>query len=127
MKLAIRPLTLAVLFLGLLVCQVSDAFAEGTRTWEQSKFEDLVKGTPKGVAIRSSGGLELAPSFKPLHTTPSTYIWALASDDAGNIYAAAGAAARVYRGPPHGQSSTVSKPPEPHAQALQQAGLVLYA
>ena len=37
------------------------AFAEGTRTWEQSKFEELTKGTATGVAIRSSGGLELAP------------------------------------------------------------------
>src|SRR5947209_14080629 len=127
MKLAIRPLTLAVLFLGLLVCQVSDAFAEGTRTWEQSKFEDLVKGTPKGVAIRSSGGLELAPSFKPLHTTPSTYIWALASDDAGNIYAAAGAPARVYRITPDGQASTIFEPQELQVQALVQNDGVLYA
>jgi len=127
MKLAIRPLTLAVLLLGLLVCQVSDAFAEGTRTWEQSKFEDLVKGTPKGVAIRSSGGLELAPSFKPLHTTPSTYIWALASDDAGNIYAAAGAPARVYRITPDGQASTIFEPQELQVQALVQNDGVLYA
>jgi hypothetical protein len=51
------------------------AFAEGTRTWEQSKFEELIKGTPKGVALRSEGGLELAPAFKTIVTTPSTYIW----------------------------------------------------
>src|SRR5205823_10156446 len=42
--------------------------AEGTHTWEQSKFDDLSKGTPKGVAIRSTGGLELAPAFKPVST-----------------------------------------------------------
>ena len=35
---------------------VSFAFAEGTRTWEQSKFEELIKGTTKGVAVRSTGG-----------------------------------------------------------------------
>ena len=64
------------------------AVAEGTRTWEQSKFDDLVKGTANGVAIRSTGGLELAPSFKLLYATPSTYIWAVAADDAGNVYAA---------------------------------------
>src|SRR5713101_1758371 len=127
MKLAIRPLTLSVLLLGLLVCQVKAAFAEGTRTWEQSKFEDLVKGTPKGVAVHSSGGLELAPSFKPLHTTPSTYIWALASDDAGNIYAAAGAPARVYRITPDGQASTIFEPQELQVQALVQNDGVLYA
>ena len=39
------------------------ALAEGTRTWEQSKFDDLTKGTATGVAIRSMGGLELAPAF----------------------------------------------------------------
>src|SRR5712671_5540067 len=64
--------------------------AEGTRVWEQSKFEEFVKGTPKGVALRSTGGLELAPAFKALATLPSTYIWSIASDVAGNIYAAAG-------------------------------------
>ncbi len=127
MKLAIRPQTFSVLFVALLICQAGAAFAEGTRTWEQSKFEDLVKGTPKGVAVHSSGGLELAPSFKPLHTTPSTYIWALASDDAGNIYAAAGAPARVYRITPDGQASTIFEPQELQVQALVQDDGVLYA
>ena len=69
---------------------VPSAFADGTRTWEQSKFDDLTKGTATGVGIRSTGGLELAPSFKLLYATPSTYIWAIASDEAGNIYAATG-------------------------------------
>jgi hypothetical protein len=48
------------------------ALAEGTRTWEQSKFDELIKGTPNGVALRSEGGLELAPAFKALATTPPT-------------------------------------------------------
>src|SRR5437660_10195306 len=64
---------------------IPTALAEGTRTWEQSKFEELTKGTITGVAIRSAGGLELAPSFKTLYATPSTYIWAIASDDAGTV------------------------------------------
>ena len=59
---------------------VSTAFAEGTRTWEQSKFDDLTKGTATNVAIRSTGGLELAPTFTSLYATPSTYIWAMAAD-----------------------------------------------
>jgi hypothetical protein len=94
------------------------ALAEGTRTWEQSKFEDLVKGTPKGVALRSTGGLELAPAFKTLATLPSTYVWAIASDAAGNIYAAAGSPARVYRITPDGQSATIFEPQELQVQSL---------
>jgi hypothetical protein len=68
---------------------VAPAFAEGTRTWEQSKFDELTRGTATGVAIRSMGGIELAPTFKTLYATPSTYIWAIASDEAGNVYVAA--------------------------------------
>ncbi len=94
------------------------ALAEGTRTWEQSKFEELTKGTAKGVALRSEGGLELAPAFKALATTPSTYIWAIASDSAGNIYAAAGSPARVYRITPDGQCTTIFEPQELQVQSL---------
>jgi sugar lactone lactonase YvrE len=105
-------LSLFLLFLSISV------FAEGTRTWEQSKFEDLEKGTAKGVAIRSDGGLELAPSLKPVYTTPSTYIWGIADDAQGNIYAAAGAPARVYRVTPSGQTSIIFQPQELQVQAL---------
>ena len=104
------------------------AAAEGTRTWEQSKFEELVKGTASGVAIRSNGGLELAPSFKLLYATPSTYIWAVAADDAGNVYAATGSPARVYRIMPDGRSTIIFQPQELQVQALQVApGGVIYA
>jgi sugar lactone lactonase YvrE len=94
------------------------ALAEGTRTWEQSKFEELTKGTAKGIALRSEGGLELAPAFKALATTPSTYIWSIASDSGGNIYAAAGSPARVYRITPDGQSATIFEAQELQVQAL---------
>jgi len=93
-------------------------FADGTRTWEQSKFEDLIKGTPDGVAINSSGGLELAPAFKPVATTPSTYLWSIASDLNGNLYAAAGSPARVYHIAPDGKSKVIFEPHELQVQSL---------
>ena len=95
------------------------AFADGTRTWEQSKFEDLTKGTATGVAIRSSGGLELAPSFKLLYATPSTYIWAVAADESGNVYAATGSPARVYRITPDGTATIIFEPQELQVQTLE--------
>jgi hypothetical protein len=107
---------------------ISTAFAEGTRTWEQSKFDELTKGTATGVAIRSTGGLELAPTFKSLYATPSTYIWAIAADDSGNLYVAAGAPARVYRITPDGKASIIFEPKELQVQALRTApGGVIYA
>src|SRR6266852_7425206 len=94
------------------------ALAEGTRTWEQSKFEELTKGTATGIALRSEGGLELAPAFKALATTPSTYIWSIASDSGGNVYAAAGSPARVYRITPDGESMAIFEPQELQVQTL---------
>jgi len=113
---------LTVLSLG------TTALADGTRTWEQSKFDDLTKGTPTGVAIRSEGGLELAPAFKLLYATPSTYIWAVVADDAGNVYAATGAPARVYRITPDGKATIIFEPQELQVQTLEVGpGGVIYA
>src|SRR5216683_602772 len=116
------------LLISLVMVFVPAGLAEGTHTWEQSKFEELTKGTAAGVAIRGSGGLELAPAFKALYATPSTYIWAIAADDAGNVYAATGAPARVYRITPNGQATIIFEPQELQVQALQVApGGVIYA
>jgi len=117
------------IFSVLAVCAITaTAFADGTRSWEQSKFEDLIRGTPTGVAIRSGGGLELAPSFKLLFGTPSTYIWAIAADDWGNVYAATGAPARVYRITPDGKASIIFEPQELQVQTLEVApNGVIYA
>jgi hypothetical protein len=110
----IRTLRLALLCTSLL----SIAAAEGTRTWQQSKYDELEKGTAHGVAINSDGSLSLAPSFSVLHTSPSTYIWDLASDSAGNVYAAAGSPARVYKITADGKASIVFAPQELQVQTL---------
>ncbi len=103
-------------------------FAEGTRTWEQSRFDDLSKGTAKGVAIRSTGGLELAPALKPIFATPSTYIWSIAADATGAVFAATGAPARIYRITPDGNASIIFEPKELQVQAIVAAKSgVLYA
>jgi WD40 repeat protein len=106
-------------FLISLFAMAGALFADGTRIWEQSKFEDLTKGSASGVAIRSSGGLELAPSFKLLYATPSTYIWAVAADESGNVYAATGSPARVYRITPDGTATIIFEPQELQVQTLK--------
>jgi hypothetical protein len=124
------PSYIPVTFLStLVICGVSSVgFADGTKTWEQSRFEELTKGTATGVAIRSAGGLELAPAFRLLYGTPSTYIWAVASDEAGNVYAATGSPARVYRITPDGKATIIFEPQELQVQTLEVApGGVIYA
>jgi hypothetical protein len=124
----LRSFLVSFLFPVLICSLAATCFADGTRTWEQSKFEELTKGTATGIAIRSVGGLELAPAFKLLYATPSTYIWAVAADDAGNVYAATGAPARVYRITPDGKATIIFEPQELQVQTLEVGpGGVIYA
>jgi sugar lactone lactonase YvrE len=97
---------------------IAAAHGQTTRTWEQSTFDDFEKGTSHGVAIRSDGALELAPAFRVVAGTPSTYIWSVASDAQGNLLAATGAPARVVRVTPQGKLSTLLQPPELEVQAI---------
>lgn len=106
-----------VCFVTLLLLS-SICFAEGTRTWFQSRFDEFEKGTAKGVAIRSDGVLELSPALKQVATTPSTYVWDVASDADGNAYIAAGSPARVYKVTPQGQVSIIFEPQELQVQSL---------
>src|SRR6266404_471420 len=106
------------ILLSLVLLAATSLLAEGTRTWEQSKYEDFLKGTTHGVAISSVGTLQLAPSFKSVASTPSSAVWAAALGSQGEIYAATGAPARVYRIAPGGQPVAVFQPQELQVQAL---------
>jgi len=92
--------------------------AQNTRTWQQSKYDEFEKGTTHGVAISSDGALTLAPSFTALYTTPSTYLWDVASDSDGNVYAAAGSPARVYKLSPDGKAHIIFAPQELQVQSI---------
>ena len=104
--------------LAVILLSATLALAEGTRTWQQSSFDDFEKGTANGVAITSDGSLELAPSFRNLYLTPSTYTWAMDTDSEGNVYVAAGSPARVYRITPQGHAGVIFAPQELQVQAL---------
>ena len=107
-----------VRFALVLASLTASVAAQSTRSWEQSKLEEFEKGTSKGVSIRSDGALELAPAFRQIGTTSSTYLWSVASDAEGNLYAAAGSPARVYRITPKGEVSVIFAATELQVQAL---------
>src|SRR5579859_7257671 len=106
------------LFVLIILAFVSLAFAEGTRQWKENGYDDFERGTARGVAIRSTGQIELAPAFKAVYTSPSTFIWGIAADKDGVVYAATGAPARVYRVTPDGKSAVIFEPKELQVQSI---------
>jgi outer membrane protein assembly factor BamB len=97
---------------------VPTALAERTRIWRQSSFAEFERGEAKGVALRSDGTLVLAPRFAQFADPNLAYLWSLAVDSRGRLYAAGGSNARVLRYDASGTATTVFESQEMAAQAL---------
>src|SRR6516164_7829875 len=86
----------------------STLFAGQTRTWSQNSYSDFEKGIVKNLSVRSDGLLTLAPRSVELFDTSSAYLWSLAQDSKGNLYAGGGTGAKLYRIGPDGKGKLVA-------------------
>lgn len=84
MKRLIRPHYL------LFLCSTS-LLAQGTKQWNESRFEQFEKGDAHHVAIRNDGRLEAAPALTTIFSLPSTYVWSIDASTHGDVCAGTGA------------------------------------
>ncbi len=96
--------------LFLIVACACVARAEHTRHWRVTTYDEFLKGTAHGVAVRSDGRLELAPKFSLLADADASYLWSLHTDAKGVLYSAGGSPAKVFRFDAPGQPSASVKP-----------------
>ena len=94
--------------LFLLMAAAGTLLAGQTRTWTQGESADFEKGILKNLSLRSDGRLSLAPVSRELFDTSSAYLWALAQDSKGNLYAGGGTSAKLYRIPPDGKGKVLA-------------------
>jgi hypothetical protein len=108
-----------ILFVSLAICLAASlAFAEHTRRWRQSTYDEFLRGTAKGVAVRSDGHLELAPKFTLIADADASYLWSLRTDAAGALYASGGSPAKVFRFEGTEKPKTVFESTDLLAQAI---------
>jgi sugar lactone lactonase YvrE len=82
--------------------------ATQTKIWTQSDYADFEKGVLKNLSLRSDGLLTLAPRSHELFDTTTAYLWALAQDSKGNLYAGGGTSAKLFRIPPDGKGKLLA-------------------
>ena len=92
--------------------------SEHTRRWRQSTYEEFLKGTAHGVAVRSDGRLELAPKFMLLADADASYLWSVRLDPKGTLYAAGGSPGKVFRFDSNAKPSVVFDSTDLSAQAI---------
>src|ERR1039458_8434816 len=76
---------------------VTALVAGETRNWTQSESADFEKGVIQKLSLRSDGRLTLAPRSREVFDTSAAYLWALARDSKGNLYAGGGTPAKLFR------------------------------
>jgi hypothetical protein len=97
---------------------LSPSLAEHTRRWRQSTYDEFLKGTAHGVAVRSDGRLELAPKFTLLADADASYLWSVRLDPKGTLYAAGGSPAKVFRFDSNGKPAVGFDSTDLSAQAI---------
>jgi WD40 repeat protein len=115
---AFRRIGSLSLLLYFFLSSFSSLHAEHTRRWLQTTYDEFLKGTAHGVAVRSDGRLELAPKFTLVADADASYLWSLRLDPKGALYAAGGSPAKVFRFDNGGKPTTVFESADLVAQSI---------
>ncbi len=75
---------------GAFLCAAAAARAVDTKTWQEAEMADFEKGHLSRLSVSSDGLLTLAPVLKEVFDPSVTFLWAVARDSKGNIYAGGG-------------------------------------
>src|SRR5579863_3377717 len=73
-----------------LLCILAPLAAVETRYWEQGEESDFQKGTLSKLSLSSEGRLTTAPVLKEIYDAAATFLWSVARDSKGNLYAGGG-------------------------------------
>ena len=89
------------------------SLAVETKTWLHSSQADYEKAEVKGLSLRSDGRITLAPAFREIFDSSAPYLWALAEDSKGNLYAggggSGGSTAKLFQIDVHGKSKVLAE------------------
>ena len=72
------------------LCVLLPLSAVETQMWEHSEAADFEKGTLRKLSLSSEGRLTPAPVVREIYDPSVSFLWAIARDSKGNLYAGGG-------------------------------------
>jgi hypothetical protein len=88
------------------------------QTWRQSAAVDFAAGKFNGATVSANGELRLAPRLRRLVSSGETYVWSIANDNQGNLYAGTGTGGKILKVDSQGQITTFASLPVISVQTL---------
>jgi outer membrane protein assembly factor BamB len=106
----------------------ADLLAAQPQFWRLEGAREFLEGELTGLSVDSDGRVRLAPAVKSLYDTEAPFVWCLAADDKGTVFAGTGNDGKVFR-IADGKASVFFDAPEleVHALALKKDGTLYVA
>ncbi len=115
-----RSLRIAFVWL----CLATSLHAAQPQFFRIEGARDFLDGDSEGLSVDSEGRLRLAPASRLLHDTEAPFVWCLARDPKGALYAGTGNDGKVFRIDKAGKASLYfdAAELEVHALAVDRSG-----
>jgi hypothetical protein len=94
------------------------AVARQPSTWTQDTGKDFLAGRLGNMAVVGKGTLTLAPLVRRLHATREYYLWSLAADGDGILYAGTGTGGQILKIMPGGETTVFAETGEVSVSCL---------
>ena len=91
-----RATTRALILAIILVAATQLIAAAGAQRWIQGGREEFLKGDPEAASISSDGVIMLPPSASKVFDSAQQFVWDLAVDGTGRLFAAGGTEGVIY-------------------------------
>ncbi len=95
------------------LCVLLPLSAVETQMWEHSEAADFEKGTLRKLSLSSEGRLTPAPVVREIYDPSVSFLWAIARDSKGNLYAGGGSVgsskSKLIVVNPAGQAKTLAE------------------
>jgi WD40 repeat protein len=92
-----RLRVVVVLAAAVLATAARPAQAAQPQFWKIEGAQDFLDGDTEGLSVDSEGRVRLAPAMRAMPDTDAPYVWCLARDGKGRLYAGTGNDGKVFR------------------------------
>src|SRR5688572_15626466 len=99
------------------VARTAPVRASQPQFWDIEGARDFLEGETDGLSVDSEGRMRLAPATRALADTEAPYVWTLARDGKGTLYAGTGNDGKVFK-VEGGKATVLYDAPELEVHAL---------
>ncbi|MFQ5713072.1 MAG: hypothetical protein ACE5GU_03475 [Candidatus Scalinduaceae bacterium] len=118
MKIFLISFYIILLVFPFLTSSARFLYATTTRTWIETDRSDFAKGKLENVSVHDRGKLTLSPNKLRIKEVPAAYVWCLAKNEAGLIFAGTGDPGSIFKITQNGDVTEFYKTPELHVKTI---------